>query len=557
MQEQANLPLGIAIRGQYVVEGFLGRSDSGATYLVRDQRARGVPNNLFVLKEVVEPNKRARHRLASADKYLRRLHHPGLPRVHRVLNDGKNNRVYLLMDYVAGKNLETLRQQQHEKLFSWTEVLHIMAPIIAAVTYLHHQQPPIIHGDIKPANIIMLKEGSGVVLVDFGMMKEYYPGSTIAASQYCYRAPEQTIGIINVQTDIYALGATCYTLVTGKLPADAHSRLTQVGNETMDPLEPVNNVVPEIPMSIGKAIERAMSLNTQHRFSSVEQFWEVLWLILAEQPAPVFDKPSVPKDPLAVPTQGPERVIGQTIEKPVPEALSVVPVPESIEEQEHLDVEQPPFVPVPESIEERVDVDSEQPLPVVPVPESIEEQEHLDSEQPLPKPPAGVKEQKSLDVVNLQPKPSGGARAPISLRKLGVLFIVLALLISLGIGTSFLSRARSHTAAYSATLASHAASPASTPASASVAYSYSTLAGIYTGTIYDISANVTTKMSLTRIQQIHISIGGNFTGLHRTGTFNRIIDPSKHLQFKVKDSAGQFMLSFDGDMQSDGELSGS
>ena len=64
-------------------------------------------------------------------------------------------------------------------------------------------------------------------------------------------------------------------------------------------------------------------------------------------------------------------------------------------------------------------------------------------------------------------------------------------------------------------------------------------------------------MSLTGLQQIHITFGGNFTGLHRTGTFNGIIDPSKHLQFTVKDSAGHFMLSFDGDMQSDGELSGS
>ena len=176
MQEQVNLPVGIAIRGQYVIEGFLGRSNSGATYLVRDQRARDVPNNLFVLKEVVEPNKQARHRLASAYKHLRRLHHPVLPRVHRVLNDDKNNRVYLLMDYIAGQDLETLRQQQHEKLFSWAEVMQIMAPIIAAVTYLHHQQPPIIHGDIKPANIIMPREHSGVVLVDFDMIKAYDPG---------------------------------------------------------------------------------------------------------------------------------------------------------------------------------------------------------------------------------------------------------------------------------------------------------------------------------------------------------------------------------------------
>ena len=147
----------------------------------------------------------------------------------------------------------------------------------------------------------------------------------------------------------------------------------------MDPLEPVNSIVPAIPMHIGNAIERAMSLDAQHRFSSVEQFWEALWLILAEQPAPVFDKPSVPKDPPAVPTPGPEWAIGQTIEKPVREPLPVVPVLENIEELKELDV-----VPVPESIEEQVDQDTEQPLPVVPVLESIEEQEQLDIEKPPP-----------------------------------------------------------------------------------------------------------------------------------------------------------------------------
>src|SRR5690242_4728919 len=126
MQEQATLSVGTVIRGQYIVEGLLGRSGSGATYLVRDQRARDVPSNLFVLKEVVEPNKQARHRLASEGKLLRRLHHPGLPRVHQVLNDDKNKRVYWLVDYIAGQDLETLRQQQPEHLFAWPEVMHIL-----------------------------------------------------------------------------------------------------------------------------------------------------------------------------------------------------------------------------------------------------------------------------------------------------------------------------------------------------------------------------------------------------------------------------------------------
>ena len=565
MQEQATLSVGTVIRGQYIVEGLLGRSGSGATYLVRDQRARDVPSNLFVLKEVVEPNKQARHRLASEGKLLRRLHHPGLPRVHQVLNDDKNKRVYWLVDYIAGQDLETLRQQQPEHLFAWPEVMHILAPIIAAVTYLHQQRPPIIHGDIKPANSVIPREDSGVVLVDFGMMKACDPGSTTATDWYCYRAPEQFNGSIDVQADIYALGATCYTLVTGKLPPNAHARLTQVGNEAMDPLEPVNSVVPAIPMYIGRAIERAMSLDAQHRFSSVEQFWEALWFVLAEQPAPVFSLPSVPQGSPTVPASELGQAVGQTIEKPAPEPLPGVPA--SVDEQEHLDIEKPPpVVPVPESIEEPEDPDATVRLPKLPpvvrIPRRTEEQKDLDSEKTLPKltlvAPAGVKEQKDLIVAKLLPKPPDDGRAPISLRKPGVLLIVIVLLISLGIGAPFLSRARSHPATYSDTPASHTISPVSTSTSTAVASSHSTLAGLYHGAIYDIAANITTEMSLVGIQQTQIGISGNFTGLHRTGTFNGIFDPHppKHIQFTVQEPAGHLILSFDGNMQSDGELSG-
>ena len=286
LQEQAALSVGTAIRRKYIVEGLLGRSNSGATYLVRDQRAGDVAGNHFVLKEVIEGNKHARHRLVSVGKVLRRLHHPALPRLRHVHNDDKKTRVYYLWDYIAGQDLETLRQQQPEHLFSLTEIMHIMAPIIAALTYLHHQQPPILHGDIKPANI-MPGEGSEVVLVDFGMVNACDPGSSTTADRYCYKAPELYNGRIDIRADIYALGATCYTLVTGKLPLDAHTRLTQVGNDVIDPLEPVNSIVPAVPTQIGKAIERALSLDAQYRFSSVEQFWEALWLVPADHPAPL------------------------------------------------------------------------------------------------------------------------------------------------------------------------------------------------------------------------------------------------------------------------------
>ncbi len=542
VREQSTLPVGTVIQEQYIVEELLGKGNSGATYLVRDQRARDVPGGLFVLKEVVEPNKQARHQLASEGKLLRRLHHQGFPRVHRVLNNDKNNRVYVLMDYIAGQNLETLRQQQPEKLFSWSKAMTLMSPVIAAVTYLHGQRPPVIHGDIKPANIIVPEEGSGVVLVGFSMMIARDPGSTPTADQYRYRAPKQYNGGIEVQTDVYALGATFYTLVTAKLPPDATSRLAKAGDEAVDPLESVNNVVPAIPMHICRVIDQAMSLDAQRRFSSVEQFWEALWYPVEYSP-PAFGILSVPYDPPAVTAPGPERAVGQATERPVPELLQAGSVPDGVEGREDPDA----TVRLP------------RPPPVVLVPDSVEEREELDVEKPPPVAPADVKEQEDLDVVKFLLRPSGGVRAPISLRKLGVLFVVLALLIGLGVGASFLSSAHGYHAAHSAIPLSRAASPASTPTSAPVASSYPILAGTYSGTIYDTDVNVSTSMSLTVSQQNQDSFSGYLRLgplVKGSGLFGGTVDTTKILQFTVTDAAGNATLFFEGEMQSATGLSG-
>ncbi len=172
---QTTLPTGTIVRERYRVEDLLGKGGFGAVYLVRDQRVRG---NLFALKELVDTDKQERARFAFECEVLKRLDQPSLPRVYRVFEDDANNRAYMLMDYIEGPNLETLRQKQPDKRFSLPEVLQMMAPIFYAVSYLHNQQPPIIHRDIKPANIIVPGGNDQAMLVDFGIAKEYDPEST-------------------------------------------------------------------------------------------------------------------------------------------------------------------------------------------------------------------------------------------------------------------------------------------------------------------------------------------------------------------------------------------
>jgi eukaryotic-like serine/threonine-protein kinase len=286
---QTTLPIGSMVGGRYLVEELLGKGGFGAVYRVRDQR---VQQNLFALKEVIDPNLQERKRFVFEADLLRRLDHPALPRVYHVFEEEKNERAYMLMDYVEGSNLEVLRQRQPNKRFSAPQVLSIMAPIMNAVSYLHNQQPPIIHRDIKPANIVVPLSGNEAVLVDFGIAKEFDPDTTTTAVRHAspgYAAPEQYGIGTNTRTDIYGLGATIYTLLTGVVPVDSFYRTTQLGSKGIDPLESIRKFAPAVPQHIADAIYRAMAVDEKDRFPTVQDFWQELnaYPVDFQSPGPV------------------------------------------------------------------------------------------------------------------------------------------------------------------------------------------------------------------------------------------------------------------------------
>ncbi len=274
MQEvQMTLPPGSIVQERYVVERLLGKGGFGTVYLVRDARFK---QNLFALKEVIDPGKKELSRFLFEGELLKRLDHRALPRVYRLFEDEAYDRAYMLMDYVEGLNLERLRRQQPENRFSLHQVLTLIAPVIDVVSYLHKRQPPVIHRDIKPSNIILSVANGEAVLVDLGIAKEYNPDSTTTAIRHCspgYAAPEQYRSGTSTRTDIYGLGATIYNLLTGIVPADAFRRFMQMDVEESDPLKPVNTLVPTVPQTAAEAVQRAMALSSEDRFASVEQFW--------------------------------------------------------------------------------------------------------------------------------------------------------------------------------------------------------------------------------------------------------------------------------------------
>ena len=138
---------------------------------------------------------------------LSRLRHQSLPQVHDYFIE-PNGQQYLVMEFVEGTDLHTLVQQrgalQEAQAVAWS------TQILDALEYLHTQQPPIIHRDIKPQNIIITPQGRAM-LVDFGIAKMFVVGQSTTAGARAvspgYSPPEQYgRGTTDARSDIYALG---------------------------------------------------------------------------------------------------------------------------------------------------------------------------------------------------------------------------------------------------------------------------------------------------------------------------------------------------------------
>lgn len=260
---QPALKTGTILQGRYQIELELGRGGFGAVYKARDMSL----SKDCAIKENLSTTEFAQRQFSREATVLAKLNHPNLPRVtdHFII-PGQGQ--YLVMDFIEGLDLKRLFEINGvvapEQAIQW------ITQIADALSYLHSQNPPILHRDIKPANIRVTPEGR-VYLVDFGLVKHLDPHqkTTIGARAITpgYSPPEQYgEGITDERSDIYALAATLYTLLTGIEPPESVQRVGY------DNLQTPNQVNIQVNQSLSNAITRAMALQPQQRFSSVNQF---------------------------------------------------------------------------------------------------------------------------------------------------------------------------------------------------------------------------------------------------------------------------------------------
>ncbi|MDQ3472805.1 MAG: serine/threonine protein kinase, partial [Acidobacteriota bacterium] len=162
---------------------------------------------------------------------------------------------------------------QRRTPFPAADVMNWADQLLDALDYLHTQDPPIIHRDIKPQNLKVTARGQ-MILLDFGLAKgqaSEISRVTTSASIFGYTpnyAPlEQIQGLgTDARSDLYALAATLYHLVTGVKPPDALTRAASLVNGEPDPLLPAHEVNSAVPSVLSNVLARAMAQNREQRF---------------------------------------------------------------------------------------------------------------------------------------------------------------------------------------------------------------------------------------------------------------------------------------------------
>lgn len=270
----------------------------GAVYKAEDQR---LPGRLCAVKEILpEPGALPEDIAQMQEQFYReasvlaRLDHPSLPKVSDYFTE--SGRELLVMDYVPGHNLKELvdEAKRQSEFLPEDKVLDWAVQICDALSYLHSQEPPVLHRDIKPSNIKLTPRGT-IKLVDFGLVKVLAADEsrTVTVVQgrgtLQYTPLEQyggDTGHTDARSDIYALGATLYHLVTGVSPADAKQRFLKPGA-----LLPPRSINPRLSARIERAILHAMAMHPNERPADVLHLRDEL---VAPRPRPATASPANP-----------------------------------------------------------------------------------------------------------------------------------------------------------------------------------------------------------------------------------------------------------------------
>ena len=281
--------IGLILDDRYEIRELIGEGGMSVVYKAQDQRL-----NRFVAVKIM------RDEMASDEEFRRTfcaeahavamLSHPNIVAVYDVSHSDEIE--YIVMELVDGI---TLRQYMDRRgALQWRETLHFTRQIARALSHAHERG--IIHRDIKPQNIMMLRDGT-VKVEDFGIAaleNEVYESNGQAIGSIHYIAPEQARGELpDARSDLYSLGIVMYEMLTAQKPYDGETigeiAVKHINAAATAPHE----LVPDVPPELERITLKAMCADIEERYQSANELLEDLDNFLQEQlkPAEPEEKP--------------------------------------------------------------------------------------------------------------------------------------------------------------------------------------------------------------------------------------------------------------------------
>jgi eukaryotic-like serine/threonine-protein kinase len=275
------------IDGRYRILRKLGEGAHGVVYQARDLETRELVALKFLNADVAA-NAEYMTRLEREAEAMARLRGTSAVYIH-AMRRSPDGSAYLVMEMLVGDDLEQYLRAA-EKLggrLKPAKLAEILRPIVVTLSKAHAQG--LVHRDLKPSNIFVLSReaGGGVRLLDFGLVKMLdnlgLTAEGLVAGTPSYIAPEAWRGkplTLDHRIDVYSLGVIVFRALTGKVPFHSKSMVELLVWATRGERPKFTDHRPDLPPAANAWLDRALAIDPNARFQTVEQFWQELEPIL-------------------------------------------------------------------------------------------------------------------------------------------------------------------------------------------------------------------------------------------------------------------------------------
>lgn len=260
---------GTLLDGRYFLEKLIGVGGMAIVFRAKDTFTNDNTVAIKMLKDEIACDKTMLKRFKNEFRVENDIQHINIVSMYEFCTSGEKK--YMVMEYVGGITLKKYLKAKKGPL-SFEEIMSYTIQTLKALKAAH--DGGVIHRDVKPQNIMVLRNGL-IKVMDFGIAKlpnaETVTMTDKAIGTVYYMSPEQASAKpIDCRSDLYSLGAMIYELATGKLPFDGESPVSiavmQINNEPTPPRE----INPQIPVGLEQIIMCAMSKKPQERFQSAD-----------------------------------------------------------------------------------------------------------------------------------------------------------------------------------------------------------------------------------------------------------------------------------------------